>query len=400
MAVYKIFPQKDASIYTISQSMNTGLDEILEASTYIKFSAPQVSRYLLKFSDTEIKNILGSDFTTAGRAGSSSLDGNYKIYLNNYAAVVSGLNLDQQLKIYPISGSWEMGTGHLFDAPQVTNGVSWKFRNYSGSTADGALQWNTSGVSGSAVTASYTATTEGGGNWYTASSNAPIPTGGPTVASQSFSYGNGVDLSADVTDIVKVWHSNSINNTLGFPNDGFLIKQQRSREFVNNKAVTATFRYFSIDTNTIYPPQLEFRWRDVVFDTGSSDNKILGQQESFISIYNNDGTYYSESIARFRVAAIPKYPDIVFQTASLYTTNFYLPPTSSLYAIKDTDTNEYVVPFDSEYTQISADATSSFFDVYMNGLEPERNYTILIQTQLDGVTQVFDEDIMFKVING
>jgi len=400
MAVYKIFPQKDASIYTISQSMNTGLDEILEASTYIKFSAPQVSRYLLKFSDTEIGNILGSDFTTAGRAGSSSLDGNYKIYLNNYAAVVSGLNLDHQLKIYPISGSWEMGTGHLFDAPQVTNGVSWKFRNFSGSAADGALQWNISGVSGSAVTASYTATTEGGGNWYTASSNAPIPTGGPTVAFQSFSYGNGVDLSVDVTDIVKVWHSNSIDNTLGFPNDGFLVKQQRSREFVNNKAVTATFRYFSIDTNTIYPPQLEFRWRDVVFDTGSSSNKILGQQESFISIYNNDGTYYSESIARFRVAAIPKYPDIVFQTASLYTTNFYLPPTSSLYAIKDTDTNEYVVPFDSEYTQISADATSSFFDVYMNGLEPERNYTILIQTQLDGVTQVFDEDIMFKVVNG
>ena len=36
----------------------------------------------------------------------------------------------------------------------------------------------------------------------------------------------------------------------------------------------------------------------------------------------------------------------------------------------------------------------------MNGLEPERNYTILIQTQLDGVTQVFDEDIMFKVVNG
>ena len=98
MAVYKIFPQKDASIYTISQSMNTGLDEILEASTYIKFSAPQVSRYLLKFSDTEIKNILGSNFTTAGRAGSSSLDGNYKIYLNNYAAVVSGFKFRPTIK--------------------------------------------------------------------------------------------------------------------------------------------------------------------------------------------------------------------------------------------------------------------------------------------------------------
>ena len=33
MAIYKIFPSKDSSLYTISQSMNTGLDEILEAST-------------------------------------------------------------------------------------------------------------------------------------------------------------------------------------------------------------------------------------------------------------------------------------------------------------------------------------------------------------------------------
>jgi hypothetical protein len=36
MAVYKIFPNKDASIYTISQSMNTGIDEIIEASTNIQ----------------------------------------------------------------------------------------------------------------------------------------------------------------------------------------------------------------------------------------------------------------------------------------------------------------------------------------------------------------------------
>jgi hypothetical protein len=36
----------------------------------------------------------------------------------------------------------------------------------------------------------------------------------------------------------------------------------------------------------------------------------------------------------------------------------------------------------------------------MNGLEPERYYTILIKTVLDGTTKVFDEDIMFKVVNG
>ena len=123
-------------------------------------------------------------------------------------------------------------------------------------------------------------------------------------------------------------------------------------------------------------------------------------QEALMSIYNNDGVYYSESVARFRIAAIPKYPDRIFTTASLYTTNFFLPENSSSYAIKDTDTNEFVIEFDDKYTNISADVTSSYFDVYMSGLEPERYYTILIKTKLDGTTQVFDEDIMFKVVNG
>ena len=119
-----------------------------------------------------------------------------------------------------------------------------------------------------------------------------------------------------------------------------------------------------------------------------------------MSIYNNNGTYYSQSVERFRIAAIPKYPDVVFQTSSLYTTNFYLPKDSSSYAIKDTDTNEFVIPFDNTYTQISSDATSSYFDVYMNGLEPERYYTILIKTVVDGTTHVFDQDTIFKVVNG
>ena len=142
------------------------------------------------------------------------------------------------------------------------------------------------------------------------------------------------------------------------------------------------------------------KWEDYYFTTGSSTNTILNKAESFINIYNNTGVYYSESIARFRISAIPKYPDRQFVTSSYYTENYYLPANVSLYAIKDTDTNEFVIDFDDKYTNISADATSSYFDVYMNGLEPERYYTILIKTKLDGTTQIYDEDIMFKVING
>jgi hypothetical protein len=36
----------------------------------------------------------------------------------------------------------------------------------------------------------------------------------------------------------------------------------------------------------------------------------------------------------------------------------------------------------------------------MNGLEPERYYNILVQTEIDGQTIVMDENYYFKVANG
>lgn len=319
----------------------------------------------------------------------------FGVDLRNSAAVVNGLNLDQELKIYPISGSWGMGSGKFANNPLSTDGASWEFMTYSGSDA-GAEKWQIVDPYNAYATASFILNEEGGGTWYTGSN-----LGLPVIQSQSFSYGMGVDLSVDVTNTIKTWFTNSlVDNTKGFINDGFLVKQSSSREFIDSQATTSTFRYFSIDTNTIYPPLLDLKWNDQYYDTGSSKNTTIGTPEAFMSIYNNVGTYYSQSVERFRIAAIPKYPDVVFQTSSLYTTNFYLPKGVSTYAIKDTDTNEFVIPFDEVYTQISSDTTSSYFDVYMNGLEPERYYTILIKTVLDGTTQVFDEDIMFKVVNG
>ena len=50
MAIYKLFPEKDATLYTQDITMNTGLDEILEASTYLLDDSAQTSRYLIKFS--------------------------------------------------------------------------------------------------------------------------------------------------------------------------------------------------------------------------------------------------------------------------------------------------------------------------------------------------------------
>ena len=378
MAVYKIFPSKDASLYTEYPSANTGRDEIIEASTYIKNDAAQASRYLIQFTSEDMDGVIADKIN----------DSNFQVFLRNYAANVQRLNLESQLEIYSISGSWNMGTGKFADTPKTEDGVSWTYRTISGSTP-----WQTSSF-GEYATASF-GDVAGGGVWYTGS-NLDLN----LVQSQSFSYSDKIDLEVDVTNNILNWYSHSLNPNNGLPNNGFIVKQKDSDEFVYDQAYTKTFRYFSIDTNTIYPPQLEFRWDDYTFDTGSSSGTILSTPEAFINVYNNERTYYSESIARFRVAAIEKFPARIFQTGSHFTNNHYLPESSSYYAIKDVETNEYVVGFDNNYTKISADDTSSYFDVYMNGLEPERYYTLLIKSDFGSVTKVFNEDIIFKVVNG
>jgi hypothetical protein len=95
----------------------------------------------------------------------------------------------------------------------------------------------------------------------------------------------------------------------------------------------------------------------------------------------------------------PEFPIRKFQTTSIYTQNYAL-PTSSYYAIKDLDTNEFVIDFDDTFTKISCDNNSNYFDIYMNGLEPERYYKILIKTTINGSTIIKDEDYYFKVVNG
>ena len=47
---------------------------------------------------------------------------------------------------------------------------------------------------------------------------------------------------------------------------------------------------------------------------------------------------------------VPMYPPRTFQTSSFYLGKNFL-PTASFYALKDLDTDEYVIDFDTTYTQ-------------------------------------------------
>ena len=349
MAVYKLFPSKDATLYSAYPAMNTGLDAILEVKNEVTESGatPRVSRAVIAFDQSEINGVIDDQVT-----GSLAISASLKAYV----AKATGVILVSKLYAYAISGSWNNGSGQYLDNTQVTNG-----------------------------------------SWFTTASGYNF---GEITGSQTFNLRSEKDLDMDVTNIIKMWYSSSKNLNSGLTdqeNAGFLLRWGDSEEFNTSSSIQPNLKFYSVDTNTIYPPQLEIKWRDFIYNTGSLS--VIDTPDLFVALDNNQGTFYSQSINNFRLNVRPEFPARTYSTSSLYTTNQAL-PSSSYYAIKDLSTNEYVVEFDDVFTQISCDATGSFFKVYMNGLEPERNYKILVKTEIKGNTIILDEDYYFKVVNG
>jgi hypothetical protein len=382
MAVYKLFPTKDASIYSFYPAMNTGIDSIIEVGNLnVNYDpVPQVFRFLIQFDQSEIEDIINN------KIGNTNFSSNLKCFI----ATAQGIIAQTTLEIYPISDSWNNGSGTYLDSPFTTNGVSWRWKDYEGGTI-----WNTSSFD-PYTTGSYYNNYKGGGTWYTGSDDPYNTNLTPT---QSFDLRTVKDINVDVSDIIRVWYSssNSIGEYLNIPNNGFIVKWEEAIEFNFNEAVQPIMQFYSVDTNTIYPPCLEIKWDDSSFITGSL--LPITASDVFISLDMNSGVFYKDSVNRFRLNVREEYPVRIFQTSSLYTTNRHL-NSGSLYAIKDLDTNEFVIDFDPEYTKISCDGVSNYFDVYMNGLEPERYYKILIQTSINGSTIVRDNNYYFKIVNG
>ena len=95
MAVYKIFPEKDATMYSLFPQMNTGLDEIIEISNlnFAVDSSPQVARYLIQFDSSSIDNLILTK-------GSGS---NWDIDLRCFIATAQGIIMDSEVYVYPVS---------------------------------------------------------------------------------------------------------------------------------------------------------------------------------------------------------------------------------------------------------------------------------------------------------
>ncbi len=337
MAVYKIFPTQDTTLYSAYPIMNTGLNAICEVSNTLGLDlSPGVARYITQFDNNEIQDIIDNKIS-----GSS-----YDIFLRNFIAEAEGVNLDISLEILPLAQSWNNGTGYYLDTPQETDGASWSAANFSGSGA-----WSMSGsIGGFAYTGSDLSgnVVDGGGNWFITAS---------FLVTQSFGLRSIKDIEVEVTNTVNAWYSSSI------PNYGFISKLSSSFEFNQNINLQPQLKYYTVDTNTIYPPCLEFRWRDYsTVLTGSATGSIVTTSNIKMTLAENPGVFFPESINRFYVNVSPLYPTRVYQTSSLYTNLNYL-PTSSYYAIKDLATNEFVVNFDDQYKLIAVNEDPDYYVV-------------------------------------
>ncbi len=122
MALYRIFPDRDAFIFSEQSDANTGKDEILELAGYVDGTGTvQASRILIKFADEDIKHVVDNIIIT----------GSYTSTLGLYLANASEIPQEYNVNAYPlftdVTLDWVNGTGKNGDLAVDRTGVSWDY---------------------------------------------------------------------------------------------------------------------------------------------------------------------------------------------------------------------------------------------------------------------------------
>ena len=388
---YFEYPTTDTTLYegTVTSSYNTGLDQILEVrkNTNSSGTTVNVSRILIKFDYGYINSQV-----TAGVIPSTA-----KYYLNLYDASSEELAVEQTLFGYMVSGSWSGGTGFMDRDPVLSDGASWKYRDNDTTKT----QW----LSGSDTQ---------GGTWFR------TQTGKYKVSGSSSLVYETKDIRMDITDMVK----NHIYSSSVYPNNGFIIKRENiptsQSAFSIFDPTTATgsaehdtsqlghLKFFSRETNTIFPPKLEVEWDDSSWSTGSLSALSATDLENLTIYFKGMRDEYKEkSKVKFRLVGREKYPTRGFGTTPAALTVKTLPSGSqsmgagTYFSVKDTITNDTIIPFGTG-SIVSCDSTGNYFNLWMDGFQPERHYKFEIKVvQGSGATQtsqIYDDDYTFKVV--
>lgn len=354
-----LFPQSDATVYSQFPEKNTGTDEIIELmkSTHgtpslendntVYYAETHNSRILMKFDLSEVSKSISS-----GKIDQSTV----QYFLTLSAAETLQLPIEYTILAFPVSASWNNGTGHYNNSPQCTDGVSWQYKT----SKYVANTWQTSSYAIGA-TGSYQ-TTAGGGNWFTSS-----------VASQSFNC-EAADLRMDVTSIVNKWISGAIVN------DGFIIKFPDITE--QDNTIISSIRFFSKDSNTIYLPKLEIYW-DSADLSGTGSFSEIGSDDFVLNAKNLRETYSTQEKPKVRFSVRERFPTQTYATSSVYLESKRL-PTGSYFQIQDVVTDEIIVPFNDVGTKVNCDANGNYIQIDCSSIMPERYYKLIVKSLFDG----------------
>lgn len=354
--MHKFFTSSfDASVYLQQPEQNAGRDEILEVGKLYYGSSVDIARSLIKF-----------DVINMGIPSGSN------IYLNLKCVQAEEIPLEYELYASAVSQSWSMGTGTKFDNI-TSDGVSWKYRN-------GIDLWQDNVIAGTAV---FTPGTTGsanaeGGTWFTGSE-----------ASQSYNY-EEADLRIDVTDITNRWLSSSI------PNNGFIIHHSLNSE--SDELDYGIIKFFSKETNTIYEPKLEIVFDDSTFVTGSLLPVTGSAQDDYkIILTNLKNKYPANETIKVRVKGRDIYPLKSFSESFEYDQSKYLLSGSAYYQLEDYKTGEVVYPF-GDYTKVSCDSKSNYFNISLNTLPINRTYKLKIKVIENNISTIIDDKLIFEII--
>ena len=386
------YAERDATLYEQFETQNTGIDQILEIAKIASGSKlngviqqnQYLTRFLIDFGSqiTAIsQSIYNGEMPAIADHAKSAL-----VHIELKAADASDLLHSYTVETYAVSQSWQNGNGNYSDDPIVTNGVSWKYRT---GKVNNLRTWNVDDANASTshtqpltLNTNYTVA-DGGGTWITGSTEFPYGTR-KTFKNES------PDIRLDIGEVVNRWISGS------FDNNGLIFKF--SDEDENSDEILGSIKFFGRESHTIFVPKLLVSWNDTEFTATPGADEI--GSDTYVPYFKNiKDEYRSADIAKFRLGVRPEFPNKAFQTSSFYLTGERL-PTSSYYSILDSITNETIIPFDTQSTQIDCDANGNFFKLRMDSFFPERFYKIMLKIERSGSTdvQTFD-DFYFKVVN-
>ena len=421
---YKLYPKKDATIYSDYHEFNVGVDQIIEIVkdkhdyryaykgtwldniyyneyNYVKFSdklilsadntsslVDQNGNELLLFNGiryyTTVNETIGTNpyissdwqvYDTASNHQNSRIllqfdlnelptyiSNNYtNVNLNLYCADIDALVPEFDIYAHPISSSWSEGVGTPVPNAEY-DGVTWDSR-------DTDINWNVPG-----------------GDYHSDIS-----------ASQHF-ISDFYDINMNVNNIVDLWISGSL------PNYGFMIKKSDDDEF--NELKLRKLSYYSKNTHTVYMPELTFWYDDSLIDSSSYfpyntssmysasklevndfDIDVIGLKKEYK--YNTTNTYF------FKILPLRRRKTFYETKVSEPT---YFIDNKIEYSIIDAYTNRIIIPFSSGSRAIF-DSDGYHFRVNLGGgFMPERFYKILFKCELENNTVYITKNYMFKVV--